>query len=137
MRPAATPDSGHYQQAQSPPPAQQLQQQQQQQAPPQFAPPPFPQQLQNAPYPQEKPPAAAAAQTDLNNPANLVGGAPPPAHFVGAVSTSDDVGTFNGGSYRISHRDTNTILTIQLAMGAPLHAKPGTLRKHPEERRLY
>jgi hypothetical protein len=35
------------------------------------------------------------------------------------------VGTFNGGSYRISHRDTNSILTLQLAMGCPLTVKPG------------
>lgn len=39
----------------------------------------------------------------------------------------DDVGTFNGGSYRISHRDSNSIVTIQLAVGAPLEAKPGTM----------
>ncbi|RJE19267.1 DUF124 domain protein [Aspergillus sclerotialis] len=39
----------------------------------------------------------------------------------------DDVGTFNGGSYRISHRDTNSVLTIQLAMGCPLTAKPGAM----------
>ncbi|ETS01141.1 DUF124-domain-containing protein [Trichoderma reesei RUT C-30] len=130
LRPAATPDSGHYQQVQSPPPPQQQQQQHQQQPiqhqqqqSQQFSPPPFPQQQQNAPYPQEKPPM----QTNLNNPANLVGGAPPPTHFVGAVATSDDVGTFNGGSYRISHRDTNTILTVQLAVGCPLHAKPGAM----------
>ena len=46
--------------------------------------------------------------------------------FVGVGSTAaDDVGTFNGGSYRISHRDTNSILTVQLAMGCPLTAKPG------------
>lgn len=38
----------------------------------------------------------------------------------------DDVGTFNGGSYRISHRDTNSILTIQLAVLCPLTVKPGT-----------
>lgn len=69
----------------------------------------------------------------MNSPANLAGGGPSPAQFVGAVSTTDDVGTFNGGSYRISHRDTNTILTIQLAMGAPLHAKPGMSREHPRE----
>lgn len=37
------------------------------------------------------------------------------------------MGTFNGGSYRISHRDSNTILTIQLAAGCPLAAKPGTM----------
>ena len=55
----------------------------------------------------------------------MPGGAPAQGHFTGAGATKDDVGTFNGGSYRISHRDTNTILTIQLAMGCPLHAKPG------------
>jgi hypothetical protein len=39
------------------------------------------------------------------------------------------VGTFNGGSFRISHRDTNSILTIQLAIGCPMVAKPGTFSK--------
>lgn len=37
------------------------------------------------------------------------------------------MGTFNGGSYRISHRDTNSILTLQLAMGCPLTVKPGAM----------
>lgn len=47
--------------------------------------------------------------------------------FAGAGTTqADDVGTFNGGSYRVSHRDTNTILTVQLAIGCPFTAKPGT-----------
>lgn len=55
-------------------------------------------------------------------------GAPPPGQFVGAGSTQqDDVGTFNGGSYRISHRDTNSVLTLQLAMGCPITAKPGVM----------
>ncbi|CAG8083216.1 unnamed protein product [Penicillium olsonii] len=55
-------------------------------------------------------------------------GAPPPGEFVGAyASTQDDVGTFNGGSYRISHRDTNSLLTIQLAMMAPLTVRPGAM----------
>ena len=50
----------------------------------------------------------------------------PSAGFVGAGTTQqDDVGTFNGGSYRISHRDTNTIVTLQLAVGCPITAKPG------------
>ncbi|KAI0179226.1 DUF124-domain-containing protein [Hypoxylon sp. FL1284] len=53
--------------------------------------------------------------------------APAPAQFQGAAATLDDVGTFNGGSYRISHRDCNTIITIQLAMGCPINAKPGVL----------
>lgn len=48
-------------------------------------------------------------------------------NFVGAQTINDDVGTFNGGSYRISHRDTNSILTVQLAAGCPLWAKPGAL----------
>jgi hypothetical protein len=62
---------------------------------------------------------------DTSNIDNLDHGAPSAAHFVGASATQDDVGTFNGGSYRISHRDTNTILTLQLAVGCPLTAKPG------------
>ncbi|KAI9684523.1 MAG: hypothetical protein M1820_010886 [Bogoriella megaspora] len=54
-------------------------------------------------------------------------GAPTQAHFVGAGATQDDVGTFNGGSYRVSHRDTNSLLTVQLAAGCPLTAKPGAM----------
>lgn len=50
------------------------------------------------------------------------------AQFTGAQSVhGDSVGTFNGGSYRISHRDTNTILTVQLAVGCPVTAKPGVM----------
>ncbi|KKZ67075.1 hypothetical protein EMCG_07246 [[Emmonsia] crescens] len=56
------------------------------------------------------------------------GGAPAQGQFVGVQSTTaDDIGTFNGGSYRISHRDTNTVLTLQLAMGCPMIAKPGAM----------
>ena len=77
-------------------------------------------------YPQEK-------QKEPERPYNtsrqstMPGGAPPQGHFTGASATVDDVGTFNGGSYRISHRDSNTIATIQLAVGCPLEAKPGTM----------
>ncbi|KAL2846968.1 tryptophan RNA-binding attenuator protein-like domain-containing protein [Aspergillus pseudoustus] len=50
------------------------------------------------------------------------------ATFTGAQSTAgDDIGTFNGGSYRISHRDTNSLLTLQLAVGCPLQVKPGVM----------
>lgn len=64
----------------------------------------------------------------------MPGGAPAAGHFVGASATQEVVGTFNGGSYRISHRDTNTILTLQLAMGCPLHAKPGELLRTVSKR---
>lgn len=48
--------------------------------------------------------------------------------FSGVKSTSsDDVGTFNGGSYRVSHRDTNSIVTLQLAVGCPIQVKPGAM----------
>ncbi|KAL5359987.1 tryptophan RNA-binding attenuator protein-like domain-containing protein [Aspergillus floccosus] len=43
------------------------------------------------------------------------------------TTSQDEVGTFNGGSYRISHRDTNSILTLQLATGCPIEAKPGAM----------
>ncbi|KAI9671988.1 MAG: hypothetical protein M1817_003535 [Caeruleum heppii] len=64
---------------------------------------------------------------NANVPSQMPGGAPAAGHFMGASSTQDDVGTFNGGSYRISHRDSNSILTLQLAMGCPLIAKPGAM----------
>ncbi|ROT41733.1 DUF124-domain-containing protein, partial [Sodiomyces alkalinus F11] len=62
-------------------------------------------------------------------PVKFISGAPPPELFVGAQGTPsvDDVGTFNGGSYRISHRDSNTILTIQLAFGCTLLAMSPTV----------
>ncbi|KAI0543689.1 tryptophan RNA-binding attenuator protein-like domain-containing protein [Xylaria curta] len=88
----------------------------------------------NAPqgYPQEKPSAQQAQpspgpSTGPPPAPNMSAGAPAPGQFVGASTTMDDVGTFNGGSYRISHRDCNTIVTIQLAMGCPLTARPGVL----------
>ncbi|RVX67108.1 hypothetical protein B0A52_08351 [Exophiala mesophila] len=59
----------------------------------------------------------------------IVAGVPRAELFQGAqaTTTADDVGTFNGGSYRISHRDTNSVLTIQLAVGCPLIARPGAM----------
>ncbi|KAI1332765.1 duf124 domain-containing protein [Xylariaceae sp. FL0255] len=88
---------------------------------------------QQAGYPQEK--AGAQAQASEPSPtlstgpppADMRAGAPAPGQFVGASAIVDDVGTFNGGSYRISHRDCNTIVTIQLAMGCPLSAKAGVM----------
>ncbi|RMZ91830.1 hypothetical protein DV736_g930, partial [Chaetothyriales sp. CBS 134916] len=55
-------------------------------------------------------------------------GVPEQGNFAGVQGTfSDDVGTFNGGSFRVSHRDTNSIITLQLAMGCPITAKPGAM----------
>ncbi|KAJ5884927.1 hypothetical protein N7495_009437 [Penicillium taxi] len=69
-----------------------------------------------------QPPSTMAKMTQVP------GGAPPVGQFTGAQAVDEDlVGTFNGGSYRISHRHTNSILTIQLAMGAPLEARPGAM----------
>lgn len=98
-------------------------QQQQQQHHAQFAAPPtYPSDDDDdGQYQQDKPPM------DRNNSAHLSAGAPPAGHVTGAQASDDDVGTFNGGSYRISHRDSNTILTVQLAAGCPLSAKPGRL----------
>lgn len=58
----------------------------------------------------------------------MPGGAPAYGEFSGAKeATQDDTGVFNGGSFRISHRDTNSALTVQLAMGCPLTVRPGKL----------
>ncbi|KAK3684368.1 hypothetical protein LTR37_020344 [Vermiconidia calcicola] len=83
-------------------------------------------------YPQEK--QKEAQRTEQEVPMtprtpwnNTRPGAPPQGQFIGAGATLDDVGTFNGGSYRISHRDSNTICTVQLAVGCPLTVKPGLM----------
>ncbi|KAG6316679.1 hypothetical protein E4U22_006905 [Claviceps purpurea] len=98
---------------------------QQQQPLPQFDPPPL------APDTEASSPSEKSGQHeeefDSADVARLLSGAPPAGHFMGAEATMDDVGTFNGGSYRISHRDCNTVLTIQLAIGCPLQAKPGAM----------
>jgi hypothetical protein len=81
-------------------------------------------------YPQESYPAEKyALNTDQT--AYVGVGAPPAGHFIGAGATEDDVGSFNGGSYRISHRDTNTLLTIQLAIGCPITVRSCTLHFPP------
>ncbi|KAJ6178849.1 hypothetical protein N7519_009310 [Penicillium mononematosum] len=106
-----------------------------------ISPPPNGQGYSSAEYP--TPPSASSTQGDpiakqneaafLYNQSigqavtmeKMPGGAPAYGQFVGAHSINqDDVGVFNGGSYRISHRDTNSLLTLQLAVGCPLTAKP-------------
>lgn len=103
------------------------------QNPPQFAAPPsYPHGEGDGTYPPEKqqqqqqqPPQPQLLQQP-QPPVIDPTGAPAAGHFVGASAIVDDVGTFNGGSYRISHRDCNTVLTVQLAIGCPLEARAGT-----------
>lgn len=105
------------------------------QAPPQFAPPPsYPQDQDDGTYPAEKQQQQPQQQQPQHAPvidptgtAAGIMGAPSPGQFTGATGVVDDVGTFNGGSYRISHRDCNTVLTIQLAIGCPVDAKAGSM----------
>ncbi|KAL3703236.1 hypothetical protein TMatcc_010425 [Talaromyces marneffei ATCC 18224] len=74
------------------------------------------------------PPPMSPPPTGRPRMEQMPGGAPAVGQFRGAQATSaDDVGTFNGGSYRISHRSVNSIVTFQLAMGAPLEARPGVM----------
>jgi hypothetical protein len=100
---------------------------------PQFAAPPaYPKEDDKGGYPAEKTQHLQQHQQHQQHqqqaPAIDPTGAPAAGQFVGAASTVvDDVGTFNGGSYRISHRDCNSILTIQLAIGCPIEARPGAL----------
>ncbi|KAL2167092.1 hypothetical protein VTG60DRAFT_1712 [Thermothelomyces hinnuleus] len=97
---------------------------------PQFAPPPsYPVQDDKGTYPPEKTQHLQQPQSQLQPQAPIIDptGTPAAGHFVGASTIVDDVGTFNGGSYRISHRDCNSILTIQLAIGCPIEARPGAM----------
>ncbi|KAJ5970700.1 Mitochondrial biogenesis protein AIM24 [Penicillium vulpinum] len=72
--------------------------------------------------------AAAFENNSLIGMKQMPGGAPAYGEFSGAGANSrDDTGTFNGGSFRISHRDTNSVLTVQLAVGCPLTVRPGAM----------
>ncbi|KAK7415368.1 hypothetical protein QQX98_005907 [Neonectria punicea] len=130
QQPTPTPPQGHTQYA--PPPGQQTTMAMRPVASPeqqQFDAPPPAFQDNGSSYPPEKP-THDLNQQQQQQPQGISmtgSGAPQTGQFTGASATHDDVGTFNGGSYRISHRDSNTILTIQLAMGCPVAAKPGAM----------
>jgi len=49
-----------------------------------------------------------------------------PSHGSGAWHASDS-GSFNGGTYQISHRDTNSILSVSLQQGGAVKSKPGAM----------
>jgi uncharacterized protein (TIGR00266 family) len=42
-------------------------------------------------------------------------------------SLADTVGQFNGGYYKIDHRDTNALLSVTLQPNAPFYAQPGAM----------
>ncbi|KAJ4993816.1 Uncharacterized protein SVAN01_00870 [Stagonosporopsis vannaccii] len=133
------PPPEHTQQQHFPPPGsappqhQPQQPQQQHQHPQQAFPEKGPQSPYGAPAPTQSPlqhpgmpPQHISQQTMQPQPQQQIQASQPT--FAGAGSTqADDVGTFNGGSYRVSHRDTNTILTVQLAIGCPFTARPGAM----------
>ncbi|RYN74135.1 hypothetical protein AA0117_g7226 [Alternaria alternata] len=135
---APPPEQQHFPppgQAQSPPPHQQHPQHQQQPMSPGFGGFPggsssaSPYRDEQSGYPAEKTGHPGMGQSQpsqqtIPQQPQYVGQA---AHTGPASASADDVGTFNGGSYRVSHRDTNSILTVQLAIGCPFTAKPGAM----------
>lgn len=55
-------------------------------------------------------------------------GAPGPSStYVGGVTIQDTTGTFEGVSYRIDHRDSNSILHFTLQPGYEVKGKPGAM----------
>ncbi|KAK6337514.1 hypothetical protein TWF730_002911 [Orbilia blumenaviensis] len=142
--PEAPPEKGNYPPPSGAPPGQFAPPPQQFAPPPQqsFAPPPN----QFSPPPQEQrgsqqyfspppqnfgppsgpPPQQQAPQQNFQPQPQAGPSAPVPQAGSGAIS-QELVGQFNGGSYRIDHRDSNTILTMNLAHGCPITAKPGSM----------
>ena len=56
------------------------------------------------------------------------GGPPAPsAASGGGFTVQDTIGTFEGLSYRIDHRDSNSILHLTLQQGYEVKGKPGTM----------
>ncbi|RPA96547.1 DUF124-domain-containing protein [Choiromyces venosus 120613-1] len=128
-----SPSPGTPQQQYYPPPPQNY--------PPPGHPPPHNQQSFPPPPQQAKPPPTQQQQSYESHRASLPpqqtafdpsrAGPPPQPQQVaaggGASTITDTLGSFNGGSYRIDHRDCNTLLTLMLAHGCPVTAKPGAM----------
>lgn len=89
-------------------------------APPQQSPPPQQQQYQ-AYAPQQAHQAAQAPQAHHAPQAQQAGG-----HHQQPPSSSDS-GAFQGGTYSITHRDTNAVLGVTLQQGATVRSKPGAM----------
>ncbi|PHH86227.1 hypothetical protein CDD83_10541 [Cordyceps sp. RAO-2017] len=73
--------------------------------------------MNQPPYPSEKP----------SGPPGPWSGPAPPISPAPLATTGDDAGSFHGGSYRINHRDTNSVLSLHLASGCRIDAKPGAM----------
>jgi uncharacterized protein (TIGR00266 family) len=95
---------------------------QQQYAPPPGA-PPAPQQHQQQYYPQQHaPPPPPQQQQQQQLQQHLA----PQQQHVGQQHPSDN-GQFPGGSYSVTHRDTNAVLNITLQQGANVRSKSGAM----------
>ena len=42
-------------------------------------------------------------------------------------SLADTIGQFNGGFYKVDHRDTNALLSVTLQPNVPFYAQPGAM----------
>ncbi|PNS19136.1 ERAD-associated E3 ubiquitin-protein ligase doa10 [Sphaceloma murrayae] len=115
-----------HQQTFTPPPQHHLQQQQQYEQSQQSPPPQIPLQHRQSAY--ASPPQSPPLDRTTHQISNL-SLSPTPVSQAPSIPnpSSDEVGTFNGGSYRISHRSTNTLLTLQLAINCPLIVRPGVM----------
>jgi uncharacterized protein (TIGR00266 family) len=45
----------------------------------------------------------------------------------GGQSASNESGSFHGGTFSVTHRDTNAVLTVDLQQGANVRSKPGAM----------
>ena len=51
----------------------------------------------------------------------------PPQGAVAASGVADTIGQFNGGYFKIDHRDTNALLSVTLSPNAQFFAQPGSM----------
>lgn len=85
------------------------------------SPPPNPQQQQHAPQQQQHIPQQ---QQHIQQQQHAAYAPPPPP---GGPPPQTDSGAFAGGSYSITHRDTNAVLNVTLQQGATIRSKSGAM----------
>lgn len=79
-----------------------------------------PQQYQQ--YPQQHQQYPPQQQQQHQQPQSSLGHNAP-----GGILAQSDYGNFQGGSYAITHRDTNSVLNIDLQQGGSIRGKPGSM----------
>ncbi|PPJ55820.1 hypothetical protein CBER1_01550 [Cercospora berteroae] len=89
--------------------------------------PQYGQQQQFPPLPSGAPPPSAAPPLGQQSYHPSAPSGPPPSSGAPHAAGQGDHGSFQGGSYSVTHRDTNAVLNINLQQGGTVRSRSGAM----------